>query len=85
MSEKNKHLIDAGDVAAWLSLPRRKVIAMARCGTMPCYALPCGEFVFAEHEIRDWLLARKRGADYGQSALMNGKIQSEENEVAHVE
>jgi hypothetical protein len=55
-------LIDANDVANWLSLPRRKVIAMARDGTLPCYALPCGEFIFDEKEVADWLRKQKREA-----------------------
>jgi len=59
MGEKNPRLIDAGDVATWLSLPRRKVIAMARECSIPCYSLPCGDYVFDAEEIAAWLQARR--------------------------
>ena len=84
MSEKNQLLIDTAEVAAWLSVPRRKVIAMARNGFMPCYALPCGEFVFDEHEIRNWLLAQKRGANPDRASRPAEITQSEESEAANV-
>jgi hypothetical protein len=78
------HLIDASEVAAWLSLSRRKVIAMARGGVMPCYALPCGEFIFAEQEIKDWLLSQKRGANPDEASRPIESAQSQESEAADV-
>ena len=62
MSDHIQQMIDLDDVAMWLSLPRRKVTAMAREGTIPCYALPCGEFVFDETEVAAWLRRQKREA-----------------------
>jgi hypothetical protein len=64
-------LIDVDDVATWLSIPRGKVIAMAREGSIPCYALPCRsgkkgtvlhDYVFAPDEIANWLQSHRQTA-----------------------
>jgi hypothetical protein len=43
------------DVAAWLSLPSRRVEQMARRGEIPSVTLPTGDLVFDRAELVAWL------------------------------
>jgi hypothetical protein len=53
----------ARDVGLWLSLPTRKVVRMAREGSIPCRVLPCGDVVFRPEDLAGWLEGLKAPAD----------------------
>ncbi len=54
-------MLDIYDISSRLSVPKRKVVAMAREGSIPCYLLPCGDYVFNSDEIDDWLNGNRQG------------------------
>jgi hypothetical protein len=54
-------LITPGDVAAWLSIPVRRVDRMARDGDIPAIRLPTGEYVFDPDALASWLEVLRGG------------------------
>jgi len=55
MTLRTLDLIDSSSASRLLSISRKKLEEMARNHLVPCYELPCGEFVFSEHELMTWL------------------------------
>jgi excisionase family DNA binding protein len=59
-------LLDIGDVADWLHLPRRTVKGMARRREIPAVELPGGSVVFDAEDLAGWIEQRKTAGEQTQ-------------------
>jgi excisionase family DNA binding protein len=56
-------LLTTDDVAHWLGVPRRRVLAMVRDGSIPHVKLPSGDIAYSAEALAGWIQTHSTGEE----------------------